>query len=91
MSATPRQADHRACLELSLGRYTRTHNRVLHELAAIISTAEEETTLPKTNALNFTTEGGVKSWHGRPVRTTNQRKCLVDSYDDWDISADFPE
>ena len=31
--------------------------------------------------------GGAKSWHGRPVRTTNQRKCLLD----WDVSADLPK
>ncbi|KAK3799076.1 hypothetical protein RRG08_051357 [Elysia crispata] len=36
-------------------------------------------------------EGGAKSWHGRPVRTTNQIKCLLDGCDDWDVSADLPE
>ncbi|KAK3781004.1 hypothetical protein RRG08_046308 [Elysia crispata] len=78
-------------IALSQGRYTWRHNRVLQELAAIISTAKGETTLPKTNALIFTTEGGAKSWHGWPVRTTNQIKRLLDSYDDWDVSADIPE
>ena len=96
LSVMPRQADHRACLELLqnrplTGRYTWRHNRVLQELAAIISTAKGETTLPNTNALIFTTEGGAKSWHGRPVRTTNQIKCLLDGCDDWDVSADLPE
>ena len=67
------------------------HNRVLQELAAIISTAKGETTLPNTNALIFTTEGGAKSWHGRPVRTTNQTKCLLDGCDDWDVLEDLPE
>ena len=43
------------------------------------------------NALIFATEGGAKSWHGRPVRTTNQRKRLLDGCDDWDVSADLPE
>ena len=47
--------------------------------------------LPKTNALIFTTEGGAKTWHGRPVRTTNQIKCLLDGCDDWDVSADLPQ
>ncbi|KAK3804098.1 hypothetical protein RRG08_061411 [Elysia crispata] len=28
---------------------------------------------------------------GRPVRTTNQVKCLLDGCDDWDVSADLPE
>ena len=39
-------------------------------------------TLPKTNTLIFTTEGGAKSWQGRPMRTTNRRKCLLDGCDD---------
>ena len=38
-------------IALSQGRYTWRHNRVLQELAAIISTAKRETTLPNTNAL----------------------------------------
>ena len=96
LSAMPRQADRRACLELLQnrplkGQYTWRHNRVLQELAAIISTAKGETTLPKTSALIFTTEGGAKAWHGRPVRSTNQIKCLLDGFADWDVSADFPE
>ena len=78
-------------IALSQGRYTWRHNRVLKELAAIISMAKGETTLPNTNALIFTTEEGAKSWHGRPVRTTNQIKCLLDGCDDWDVSADLPE
>ncbi|KAK3744418.1 hypothetical protein RRG08_000851 [Elysia crispata] len=78
-------------IALSQGRYTWRHNRVLKELAAIISTAKGETTLPNTNALIFTTEGGAKSWHGRPVRTTNQIKCLLGGCDDWEVSADLPE
>ena len=40
-------------IALSQGRYTWRHNRVLQELAAIISTAKGETTLPNTNALIF--------------------------------------
>ncbi|KAK3765300.1 hypothetical protein RRG08_013269 [Elysia crispata] len=39
----------------------------------------------------FTTEGGAKSRHGRPVKTTNQIKCLLDGCDEWDVSADLPE
>ncbi|KAK3769286.1 hypothetical protein RRG08_026830 [Elysia crispata] len=78
-------------ITLSQGRYTWRHNRVLPELAAIISKAKAETTLPNTNALIFTTEGGTKSWHGRPVRTTNQIKCLLHACDDWDVSANLPE
>ncbi|KAK3764243.1 hypothetical protein RRG08_023708 [Elysia crispata] len=78
-------------IALSQGRYTWRHNSVLQKLAAIISTAKGETTLPNTNALIFTTEGGAKSWHGLPVRTTSQIKCLLDGCDDWDVSADLPE
>ena len=51
LSAMPRQADHRACssckIALSQGRYTWRHNRVLQELAAIMSTAKGETTFLK--------------------------------------------
>ncbi|KAK3713832.1 hypothetical protein RRG08_033805 [Elysia crispata] len=65
-------------IALSQRRYTWRHNTVLQELAAIISTANGETNLLNTNALIFTTEGGAKSWHGKPVRTTNQIKCLRD-------------
>ena len=92
MSAMPRQTDHRACLELLQNRpVTRVihmrHNRVLQELATTIITAKGETTRHKTNALIFTTEGGAKLWHGRSVRTANQRKCRC--CDDWDVSADL--
>ena len=91
-----KKEDHRACLELLkncpvTGAIHMRHNRVLQELAAIISTAKVENTLPNTNALIFTTEGGAKPWHGRPVRTTNQIKCLLDSFDDWDVSSDLLE
>ncbi|KAK3723333.1 hypothetical protein RRG08_059123 [Elysia crispata] len=48
-------------IALSHGRYTWRHNRDLQELAAIISSAKGETTLPKTNALIFKTERGAKS------------------------------
>ena len=27
----------------------------------------------------------------RPVRTTNQIKCLLDACDDWDVLADLPK
>ncbi|KAK3702668.1 hypothetical protein RRG08_042656 [Elysia crispata] len=46
-------------IALSPGRYTWRHNRVLQELAAIISTAKGKTTLPKTNTLIFTMEEGA--------------------------------
>ena len=66
------------------------HNWVFQELATIISTAKEETNLPETNAMIFTAEGGAKSWQGMSEKT-NQRKCLLDGCDDWDISGDLPE
>ena len=82
----------RSCkIALAQGQCTWRHKRVLQELAAIISTAKGNAILPKTNALIFTTERGAKSWHGRPVRTTNQIICLLDGCDDWDVSADLPE
>ena len=62
LSSLPKQTDHRACLELLQNRsLTERHNRALQKLAAIIGTVKGETTLPKTNALIFTTEGGAKS------------------------------
>ncbi|KAK3767773.1 hypothetical protein RRG08_044906 [Elysia crispata] len=78
-------------IALSKGRYTWRHNSVFQEFAEIISTTKGETTLPNTNALIFTTEGGAKSWHRRPVRKTNQIKGLLDGCDNWDVSADLPE
>ncbi|KAK3780785.1 hypothetical protein RRG08_059430 [Elysia crispata] len=65
-------------IALSQGRYTWRRNRVLQELAAIISMAKGQTILPKTNALIFITEGGAKAWLGRSVKTTNHRKCRLD-------------
>ena len=84
-----RQTDHRACLEL-LQNHKR-HKRVIQELAAITNTAKGETTFPKTNALIFTTKGGAKSWYGRSVKITNNRKCLLDGCDYWNVSAHLPE
>ena len=37
------------------------------------------------------TIGSRRSWHGRPVRATNQIKCLLNGCDDWNVSADLPE
>ena len=31
------------------------------------------------------------SWHGRASKSTNQRKCLLDMCDDWEVSADLTE
>ena len=39
----------------------------------------------------FTTEGGAKSWHQMPMRTTNQIKCLLEGCDVWDVLSDLPE
>ena len=46
---------------------------------------------PEEDAVIYTTEGCVTSWHGRAVKSTNQRNCLLDGCDDWDVSADLPE
>ncbi|GFO47393.1 reverse transcriptase [Plakobranchus ocellatus] len=45
---------------LSQGRYTWRHNRVLQELASVISTAKGEIHPSSTSSAVFTTEGGVK-------------------------------
>ena len=74
---------------LSQGRYTWRHNRVLQELASVISTAKGHGTVPETNVV-FKTEGGRKTWQGRSVKTSH-RISLLDGCDDWEVSADLPE
>ena len=76
---------------LSQERYTWRHKRVLQELAVAISMAKGQSTQPQADAVIFTTEGGAKSWHGTAVKSTNQRTCLLDGCDDWEVSADLPE
>ena len=76
---------------LSQGRYTWRHSRVFQELAVAISMATGQSSQPQADADTFTTEGGAKSWHGTTVKSTNQRKCLLDGCDDWEVSADLPE
>ncbi|GFO09408.1 polyprotein [Plakobranchus ocellatus] len=39
----------------------------------------------------FTTEGGVKKWHGGSITINTHRKGLLDGCDDWVVSADLPE
>ena len=65
--------------------------RGLQKLAAIINIANEEATLPETDVLIATTEGGAKPSQSRLIKTMNQRKCLLDGCDDWEYSADPPE
>ncbi|GFN95330.1 polyprotein [Plakobranchus ocellatus] len=48
---------------LSQERYMWRHNRVLQEIASVISTAEVEIHPSSTSSTVFTTEGGVKNWH----------------------------
>ena len=76
---------------LSQGRYTWRQNRVLQKLAEVISMAKEQSTQPQADAVIFTTEGGAYSWHGTAIKSTNQRKYLLDGCDDWEVSADLPE
>ena len=76
---------------LSQGRYTWRHNQVLQGLAVVISLANGQSTHPKADAVIFTTEGGAKSWLDRAIKSTNQRTCLLDKCDDWEVSADLLE
>ncbi|GFR81294.1 reverse transcriptase [Elysia marginata] len=76
---------------LSQGRYTWRHNRVLQELASVISTAKGQSNPPSANFTIFTTEGGARKWCGRSNTASNQRKGLLDGCDDWEVSADLPE
>ncbi|GFR81669.1 reverse transcriptase [Elysia marginata] len=76
---------------LSQGRYTWRHNRVLQELASVISTAKGQSNPPSPNFTIFTTEGGARKWCGRSNTASNQRKGLLEGCDDWEVSADLPE
>ncbi|GFO37031.1 reverse transcriptase [Plakobranchus ocellatus] len=76
---------------LSQGRYTWRHNRVLQELASVISTAKGEIHPSSTSSTVFTTEGGVKKWHGGSITINTHRKGLLDGCDDWVVSADLSE
>ncbi|GFO14204.1 polyprotein [Plakobranchus ocellatus] len=44
-----------------------------------------------TSSTVFTTEGGVKKWHGGSIPINTHRKGLLDGCDDWVVSADLPE
>ena len=76
---------------LSQGRYTWSHNRVRQELAVVISMAKGQSFHPEAGAVIFTTEEGAKSCHGMAVTSTNQKKCVLDRCDDWEVSADLSE
>ncbi|GFN99830.1 polyprotein [Plakobranchus ocellatus] len=76
---------------LSQGRYTWRHNRVLQELASVISTAKGEIHPSSTSSTVFITEGGVKKCHGGSIPINTHRKGLLDGCDDWVVSADFHE
>ncbi|GFR67679.1 reverse transcriptase [Elysia marginata] len=67
---------------LSQGRCTWTHNRVLQELASVISTAKGQSNPPSPSFTIFTTEGGARKWCGRSNTASNQRKGLLDGCDD---------
>ena len=76
---------------LPQGRYILSHDRVLQKLPVVISMAQGQSTHPEANAVIFTTERGAKSWYGGAVKSSNQRTCLLDGCDDWEVSADLPE
>ncbi|GFN94968.1 reverse transcriptase [Plakobranchus ocellatus] len=61
---------------LSQGRYAWKHNRVLQELASVISTAKGEIHPSATSSTVFTTEGGVKQWHGGSITINTHRTGL---------------
>ncbi|GFR97958.1 reverse transcriptase [Elysia marginata] len=76
---------------LSQGRYTWRHNRVLQELASVITNAKGKFNPPSPSFIIFTTEGGDRKWCGRSNTASIQRKGLLDGCDDWEVSADLPE
>ncbi|GFN76504.1 reverse transcriptase [Plakobranchus ocellatus] len=53
--------------------------QVLQELASVISTAKGEIHPSSTSSTLFTTEGGVKKWHGGSIPINTHRKSLVDA------------
>ncbi|GFS06016.1 reverse transcriptase [Elysia marginata] len=57
---------------LSQGRYTWRHNRVLQELASVISTAKGQSNPPSPNFTIFTTEGGARKCRGRRKETDTE-------------------
>ncbi|GFN99224.1 reverse transcriptase [Plakobranchus ocellatus] len=67
------------------------HNRVLQELASGISTAEGEIQPSSTSSTVFTTEGGVKKWHGGSITMNTHKNGLLDGCDDLVVSADLPD
>ncbi|GFN88527.1 reverse transcriptase [Plakobranchus ocellatus] len=76
---------------LSQGRYTWRHNRVLQELASVLSGAKGKIHPSSTSSTVFTTEDGVKKWQGGSITINTHRKGLLDGCDDWVVSADLPE
>ncbi|GFO29350.1 reverse transcriptase [Plakobranchus ocellatus] len=76
---------------LSQGRYTWKHNRVLQDLALVISTAKGEIHPFSTSSIVFTPEGGIKKWLEGSITINTHRKGLLDGCDDWVVSADLPE
>ncbi|GFR96806.1 reverse transcriptase [Elysia marginata] len=74
---------------LSQGQYTWGHNKVLQELASVISTAKGEFNPPSPSFNIFTTEGGAKTWCGRPntASTLRKKECWTAAM----VSADLPE
>ncbi|GFS00701.1 reverse transcriptase [Elysia marginata] len=76
---------------LSQGRYTWRHNRVLQELASVMSTAKEQFNPTSPSFTIFTTEGGTKTWCGRSNTAITQRKRLLGGCDDWEVLAGLPE
>ncbi|GFO00044.1 reverse transcriptase [Plakobranchus ocellatus] len=76
---------------LSQEQYTWRHNRVLQELASVISTAKREIYPSSTTSTVFTTEGGIKKWHGGSITIKTHRKGLLGGCNNWVVSADLPE
>ncbi|GFO07700.1 reverse transcriptase [Plakobranchus ocellatus] len=87
---------YRACTELvQSNALTRAihvrNNRILQELASVISTAKGDIHPSSTSSTVFTKDGRVKKWHGGSITIDTHRKGLLDGCDDWVVSADLPE
>ena len=79
-----------SCREaLAQGRYTWRHNRVLQELTNAICSAEGQPNLTTASTTVFTSEGGLRKWHGSSSYTTTHKRSILNGCSDWELSADL--
>ena len=75
---------------LTQGRFTWRHNKVLQELATIISTAKGQVEAPKNQIPTFSSEGGKSTWLGCPTNINPEKTTLLSGCKEWVVAADLP-